>query len=489
MIAVPLAFAFLSGLLYALAFPPFNYSIIAWLALIPLLMMSMGTWRRNFLFGFTAGFIANLIIFGWLWATFNAAQVGFMVTLGSWLSLSALMALYFALFMVAYGFFPDNWMKPLLAAATWVVLEEIRAYVITGFPWASLAHTQAYNLPFIQISSVTGAAGVTFLLVAVNAALARRNKIGKAVVAGILVPVVLFGLYRLKQVPPIGDSAFLNVAILQGNIDQYKKWDDDYETDIRVQYETLAAVAASTRPDLIVWPESSVPGWYPNEERYREWTEEIVKKTKTFNLIGAVTKEDGKPFNSAFLFTPEALLLGRYDKRHLVPFGEYIPFGAFLGRWIPYLGQLGLFAAGENDNVLTMGYVQMNVNICYEAIFGGMIRKSVNKGADVIINLTNDGWFLHTGAPEQHYLANIFRAIENGKPVIRAANTGISAVIDAQGREIARSALLERTVLEGTVLITPGSSTLYSKLGAWFSILCFLGLIVWAGTFWRSVRK
>lgn len=474
MLAVPAFFSILSALLYAFSFPPFNFSYLAWVALIPLFMMSMGTWRRNFLFGFITGFIANLIILFWLWDTFKAANVNFFVTLGCWLSLSALHALYFAVFMVGYGFFKDNWQKPFLAGALWVVLEEIRTYALTGYPWTLFAHSQAHYLTLIQISCVTGAVGVSFLLVAVNSALAHRNKKGKAAVALVLLPVLLFGVWRLKKPVPVGDSAFLNVAILQGDIDQYQKWDDAYETDIRVQYETLAAVAASTKPDLIIWPESAVPGWYPNEERYRDWVENIVKKTKTFNLVGAVTKEDGKPLNSAFLFTPEGTLLGRYDKRHLVPFGEYVPFGMFLSKWIPYLGSLGLFSAGENDNVLTMGTVQMSVNICYEAIFPNLVRNSVNHGADMMVNLTNDGWFLTTAAPEQHYNANIFRAVENGRPVVRAANTGLSAVIDAQGRETSKSRLMERTVLEGTVMIAPPSQTLFSRFGSWFSILCVL---------------
>jgi apolipoprotein N-acyltransferase len=118
------------------------------------------------------------------------------------------------------------------------------------------------------------------------------------------------------------------------------------------------------------------------------------------------------------------------------------------------------------------------VNVCYEAIFPSLVRRSVNQGADVIVNLTNDGWFLNSAAPEQHYNANIFRAVENGKPLVRAANTGISAVIDAHGREIARSKLLERTVLEGTVLVTPGSRTVFSRWGNWFIIFCLLSLCI-----------
>jgi apolipoprotein N-acyltransferase len=230
-----------------------------------------------------------------------------------------------------------------------------------------------------------------------------------------------------------------------------------------------------------------VPGWFPNERRYDAWVRGIVKKTKTYNLVGAVTKENGKPLNSAFLLNPEGEVLGRYDKHHLVPFGEYIPFGKFMARWIPYLGKLGTFDPGDNDGLLNMGLVPISVSICYEAIFPGLIRHSVNKGAKLIVNITNDGWFLATAAPEQHYVTNIFRAIESGRPVVRGANTGISAVIDNRGRQIARSAIWDRTVLEGVVEIPQDEETFYNHTGPWFVFVCLLALIPLWKIFFSSI--
>lgn len=475
---IPYLLSILSGLLYSLCFPPFNFSFVAWFALTPLLIAAADRWRRNFFLGFLSGFIANLSIFFWLWPTFKAAKIGAWVTLGSWFSLSAILALYFGAFLAIYGLLPNTWWKSLLAGAAWVVLEEIRTRILTGFPWALFAHTQAYNLPFIQITSLTGALGVSYLLVMVNAAIIHRDKKEKIMVIATLFLVFGFGLWRLKKPVSIGDSAFLKVTVLQGNIDQYEKWDDTYETNIRNQYEILAAYAASIKPDLIVWPESSVPGWFPVETRYDEWVRNLVKKTKTHNLVGSVTKNNEKPLNSAFLLNPNGEIIGQYDKRHLVPYGEYVPFGSFLGRWIPYIGELGIFEAGEKDNLLTFGFVPMSVNICYEAMFPGLVRKSVNQGAKLIVNVTNDGWFLLSAAPEQHYVTNIFRAIENGRPVVRAANTGISGIIDEQGRELARSKLMDRTVLEGSVMIPQNGRTLYSRGGPWFSVLCAMAILI-----------
>ena len=165
---------------------------------------------------------------------------------------------------------------------------------------------------------------------------------------------------------------------------------------------------------------------------------------------------------------PQGEIAGVYDKQHLVPFGEFIPFGGFLKRWIPYLGQLGTFNSGKGPVVFDVNGVKVAPNICYEAIFSSLIQRSVHSGADVIVNITNDGWFLDTAAPEQHFVANRFRAVETGRPVVRAANTGISAVIDSAGKTVFQSPLL---VSGAYVVEVPRSreSTFFSML---YSRLC-----------------
>jgi apolipoprotein N-acyltransferase len=299
---------------------------------------------------------------------------------------------------------------------------------------------------------LTGAAGLSCLIVFVNVELSeavrRRERKWRPLVApALILPLVwLWGSAQLQSTPAQTNGRKIRVAILQANIDQYQKWDDAYEASIRKIYEDLLRDAAAQKPDLIVWPESAVPGWFPTQERYRIWVSSVVRASRTYNLVGAVTSRDGKDYNAAFLIAPDGTIAGEYHKQHLVPFGEYVPFGRFLSRWIPYLGQLGTFAAGDGPVVFTAGDVKIAPNICYEAIFADLVRAGVKAGASLIVNVTNDGWFLDTGAPEQHYAANILRAVENRTPVVRAANTGISAVIDAHGREQIRSPLLKRGV-------------------------------------------
>jgi apolipoprotein N-acyltransferase len=251
----------------------------------------------------------------------------------------------------------------------------------------------------------------------------------------------------------------LKVAILQGNIDQYQKWDDAYEKYIKQRYEGLISHAIEKKVGLIVWPESAVPGWIPNDQQLMDWLTRLIRKSNTYHIVGAVSQREGKEFNSAFFFAPDGKILDTYDKRHLVPFGEYIPFGGVLKKWVPYLGELGTFDAGVGSKVFLLplqgrGFMQIEPNVCYEAIFPFQTK------ADIIVNITNDAWYLKTGAPAQHFAANVFRTIENKTPVIRAANTGISAVIDAHGRVLVRSNLMEEGVFLGDVYSSSGSDHL-----------------------------
>jgi apolipoprotein N-acyltransferase len=436
-------------------------------------------------------------------------------------------------------------LRPWVGGALWVCLEHIRSVILTGFPWALLSHTQVHNLPIIQIASITGAPGISFIIVAVNLALAdficppraeqantnvpphvsqwggeeglpsypprcetrggnslswygATSPTRPAVVLLVIGICFLFGFWRIKSHANTPNTPTLNVALLQGNIDQYKKWDATYELDIRNQYAKLARQAAQTHPDVIIWPESAVPGWFPNDPFYAQWVKEVVQKTKTFNIVGACTTKGDKAFNSAFLIGPDGEIKAEYAKMKLVPFGEYIPFGGVFKRWIPYLGELGTFEAGQEGVAMPIqrhsrmplagihgspikafgdDEEKIYTNICYEAIFDGIIRSHVNNGADLLVNLTNDGWFLNTGAPEQHFNANILRAVENARPVVRAANTGISGAIDPMGRVLLRTPLMESGAFAAQVPLAGNEKTCFTRFGNWFTWACWLILV------------
>lgn len=478
-----------SGLLLGFSFPPYGFSICAWFFLIPLFLSTQENRSNLFIHGLISGTLGNFIIFSWIWETFKAAEVSIFTTIPAWFFLALVLGLYVGIFVWVLSFVQSNSLKPWVGAALWVVLDSVKSHVLSGFPWALLSHSQAFQTSIIQLSGVTGAEGVTFLLVLFNlqAAIFLKNIRLKRTV-GLMVSMILIGCVyvwgRSTLIAPSSPATRnIRIAVLQGNIDQYQKWDKTYEKNIQDVYAALAKTAKLGAPDLMIWPESAVPGWYPNEKIYVDWMRNISLDTKAAQLFGAVTSRDGKDFNAAFLVDTAGMMENRYDKIHLVPFGEYIPLGRILVNIIPYLGKLGTFSSGSNHVVFDFKGIRLAPNICYEAIFPGLVRESIRVGGDVIINLTNDGWYLDTGAPMQHFVTNIFRAIENGRIVVRAANTGISAALNAHGQEIFRSPLNERGIYFADLAVPDKPrQTLYSRFGPWFTYLCWIFcLFVYSG--------
>jgi len=358
------------------------------------------------------------------------------------------------------------------AAAAWVALEYLRTYLFTGFPWTLLADSQVHNLPVIQIASLTGVYGVSFLVAMVNVVVAQSilgNKRGWVPTAIFVLCSFLFGLYRLSRITE-SPNRRITVALLQGNIDQYQKWDNRYVEDIEAAYTSLVDQASQSHPDLIVWPETSVPGYLLQETPLRTWLDAVVKKSRTYHLVGAPVMHGSLAMNSAFVLNPQGQVEAEYGKQHLVPFGEFVPWSNYLTRWIRVLNDLGGFAPGYQPPVVTAAHTPIGVNICYEAIFPAIVRHSVVEGAQVIANLTNDGWYMQTAGPYQHFAPNIFRAVENRRWLIRADNTGISAIVDPFGRIQAASPIFQRTIVTGS--IEPRSDlTLYTRFGDWFAWL------------------
>jgi apolipoprotein N-acyltransferase len=301
------------------------------------------------------------------------------------------------------------------------------------------------------------------------------------------------------------------VAILQPNVDQYRKWDKNYAQEIRSNIGELVAAAAQEHPDLILWPESSMPDWLDAPENAR-WLRNLLKRGQSEQLIGALARADVRrqvasaatppkqtlglsdgpieQYNSAVLFDPAGNEIGEYHKRRLVPFGEFVPWRAVTSKLIDLLNQMeDLDAGSPNQALLPTLLGRLGVTICYEAVFPSLSRSNAAAGADVLVNLTNDGWYKDTWAPYQHFYVNIFRSVENRRPVVRAANTGISGVIDPYGAVIARLDLGQRGTLAAAVPtgLFPGGS-FYSRHGDWFGWISLIGtLAAFAAGFWRRL--
>jgi apolipoprotein N-acyltransferase len=505
--------AILSAILYILAFPSFNQAWLAWIALVPIAIVARrSTPKHAFLWGWLAGTLAYSGILYWIIVTFQAAHLSIFLACLCLLLLSGYLGLFWGLWaclLQKYQALLDGRgaqeYLALLGAAMWVALEYLRTYLFSGFPWTLLADSQVKFLPIIQIASITGVYGVSFLVVLVNLALAavfsschprmplsgihrsvEENDGFPLTTAGMTASTIiicyLFGLSRLHHPQNASQGQPLKVALLQGNIDQYKKWDKAYVEEIERTYEGLINEASTTKPDIILWPETSVPGYLLQDPPLRDWLQRVVKNSRSSHLVGAPVMHDNNAYNSAFSLNTEGDLLGEYAKKHLVPFGETVPWGSVLGRFISVLNDLGGFTAGQNSPVLPVAGTTAGVNICYEAIFPNLVRQSIKQGAELIVNLTNDGWYMRTAAPYQHWAPNIFRAVENGRWLLRADNTGISGIIDPYGRIAAASSIFEPMVVKGTA-IPLKEMTFYTRVGdafAWICCLMSLGaLFLW----------
>jgi apolipoprotein N-acyltransferase len=474
----------LSSLLYFLAFPKIDFAYVAWVALVPVVWAALeAPPRRAFFWAWLAGTIAHCGILFWVVITFRAANQSMLLSLVCLVLLSSYVGLYWG----SWAWFTHRVknFKPLpfalVSAAAWTGLEWIRTHLFSGFPWALLGDSQWRFIALIQVASLTGVYGVSFLIVFVNVSLARwrleREHSVRAVwtpiIAGaLLVITVIWGAWRMHSEKRPSLTAGFPVALLQGSIDQYQKWDKQYVKSIQGVYAALNREALRTHPALIVWPETAVPGYLTHEPELQDWLTSVIRRTGTTHVVGApAMSPDRTAYNSAFVIDSDGQVMGQYDKKHLVPFGEIVPWGKVLGRWIKVLNSLGGFAAGKRSPVILSPIGPLGINICYEAVFPDLVRRSVRQGASYIINITNDGWYMKTSAPYQHFVPNVFRAVENRRWLMRADNTGISALIDPAGRVHAASPIFVPLLVTGTVW--PVSEvTFYTLYGDVFAGLC-----------------
>ena len=343
-----------------------------------------------------------------------------------------------------------------------------------------LGYTQWQYLCIAQIVSFTGIYGLSFALsltgVLAGMFFVNKDKVSAKILrfspALLLIGgLFIYGSLELKYSPKYS-SENISFSILQPSIDFYKKWDEKYVLWIKSRINGL--LEKTENPDIIVWPENSLPGWI-DEPELVTWLEEISVKYKSRNIVGSASQSDGK-YVASFFLNDKGVIEDSYNKRQLVPFGEYVPLRSVLSDFIGVIGELGEFEKGAmKQNLFKMGDFRIANAICYESIFPYLLRDDALSGADMFVNITNDGWYLNTAAPHQHFLVNIFRAIENRRSVIRAANNGISALIDPWGRTIKKLDLNEYAVLnvQAPVYKDYGLS-FYSRYGNWFVFCCFI---------------
>ena len=474
----------LSGLLGALAFPKTDWSLLAWVWLVPALVSGATRAPRAALAdGWLAGTVFYVVLLRWLDHTFlHYSAIPWPVT---WLPIVAL-AGYCGLYLgaVASG---TAWLARRLGAAPalalapalWVVGEWLRGHLMGGFPWGLLGYSQHAQLPVIQIAELGGVYAVSLVIAAVSAALAallalgpRRAWPGAGVAALLLAGTLGFGAHALGVVRG-ADTGSVDVGVIQPAIEQTIKWDPARHAQILDIYERLTREAALTRPAVVLWPETATTIFLRGDPELLERLRRLSADIATPILVGSIDQRAGPRgqfLNSAFFLTGQGIT-GKYDKIHLVPFGEYVPLAGLLGfikGWAEFISEFG---EGDTQTVFPLPGAPFGTVICYEIIFPELFRGFVIGGARFMANITNDAWFGETAGPWQHLGMLPFRAVEQRVAIARAANTGISGFVDPAGRIGPTLPLQARGVLHHRIPLR-GPLTLYARLGDWLVYAC-----------------
>ncbi|MBO0696201.1 MAG: apolipoprotein N-acyltransferase, partial [Verrucomicrobia bacterium] len=518
--------------LYAGCFPPFNFTWLCWIALTPLLAAiwfseerSRHRWLRNLLLGYVAGL-------AFFWTTFSWLTT---VTVLGWFVLQFYMAIYFGLWgwfcgllqprekrrtrgstkwdrmlAQASGTAPasrspwtkstNNLLLAFLVAAAWVTQEWLRGWVFSGFGWNGLGIALHDKWPLIQIAEFTGVAGLSFMVAFANVIVVAtacrlvleartrtvRPHFDLTLTLTAIVGVLTFGLRATQVSRP---TKPLRVAAVQSNVPQNQKFDPQFTRKIFDQFRRLSEIAlrSSPPPDLLIWPESSMPGPVLADRESYQFVMDLAASAESDILLGSIDEQNGDVFNAALLISEGSERMQVYRKLHLVPFGEFVP-----GRHrVPLLARIvgdqvpGDFKPGNEHTVfeLTNGDIKVAPLICFEDTIGELTRRFVlpsetSPGANLLVDITNDGWFLRSAGSHQHLANAIFRCVENRRPMVRAANTGVTCFVNEFGRITQKlqdetGSTFTEGVLTGEIKVpTEHELTFYTRHGEWFARMC-----------------
>jgi len=501
---VEAALALLSGALLALSFPKFGHPAFAWISLAPLLVAvahRRQPVRRTFLLGLLTGAVYFSGTLYWLVETMTT--FGGLNTPTATFAAAVLIA-YLSLFPAAFAAIQSRLVaafgrRALLAApAIWVATEMGRTYVLDGFPWELLGYSQASVLPIAQIASVVGVYGLSALVATVSAAAAyatlersmQRWRVAAAV-ALVVLGIGAWGTLRVRGHALLAGGTPIRVAVVQGNILQDQKWDPALRDAIMQRYIDMTREAIGRNAQFILWPESATPLPYEADLARGDQIRRLARESKATLLIGSDQVEPvkvvaaGKPpatrlYNAAYLIQPDGSTAAIYRKIHLVPFGEYVPFSKLLYFVGPLVEAVSDFAPGTEAVLLPVAGHTASTAICYEVIYSSLIRAFVTHGSELLTTITNDAWYGRSSAAYQHWEQASLRAIEEGRYLARAANTGISGFIDPYGRVMQRSNMFESAVMAEDVKFLT-DRTIYSRIGdavGWLSVALTLAALL-----------
>ncbi len=445
-----------------LVFPEVGF--LQWVTMVPLYF---GVYRlfedpalklgKSYLYGFFTVFCYYIVLYHWFVDLYPLDFIGMdkaaslVVVLAGWLGLTLLQALPGGLIFLFYRLIQKSGLldrlpllRPVLFSALWVIFEWSSTLGWTGVPWGRLALGQIKLLPMVQISSLLGSYAVSLLLLLVNGFLAyvllyrTRQAICLGLAGGLLLGNLTFGLFSLYLPQKSGEK--LTVAVLQGNINSHDKWDSDSTERTKEIYGEMTRAAAAEGAELIVWPETAFPYVLNQSRSLMDYVSELAEECGVTLIVGALRRDrlGEHEYNSLYLVTPEGEISQQYyDKRHLVPFGEYVPMREVIMTLIPPLAELSALGEdltpGEDPALFDSAWGGLGSLICFDSIYETLSLDSVRAGAGLMLVSSNDSWFNDSAAVYQHQAQSQLRAVEVGRFYVRSANTGISTVISPKG--------------------------------------------------------
>jgi apolipoprotein N-acyltransferase len=430
------------------------YQIPVLVLFLPAALTSLGLeakGRRDAMFrGWLAGMLAFSACLYWVaLPVHDFGPLPWLLAATCPLLLGVYFGLYTGVFSLAVHWAGNRLSWALLApyaGIIWILLEYLRAHFLTGFPWLTLSQAFAPWPVVLQSAAYIGAFGLSGLLVTISVWLLRGVTAKLTLIPALFLAGLILGTGVVQFQQPISKQPGVPVAVVQGNIDQSRKWDKKYREQTVEKYLRLSRSALEqSDAELVIWPETAVPFHVQDDSALRQRISVFCRKRDTALLTGAPgyerTNATTKLYNRAYLFDKSGRISVSYAKNHLVPFGEYVP----LGSWIPFVDKLvpgmGDFSAGSHANPLQVGDLALGPLICYEIIFPHEVQKRIDNGANLLVNLSNDAWFGRSSGPHQHWNQAVLRAVEQGSYVVRSTNTGISGFIDPRGRPEKQSAL------------------------------------------------
>ena len=495
--------AALSGIMLTLTFPGYNLEVLAWVAWIPLFFaIENKTPQMAALLGFITGMVFynwglnwinnTLINYGSLHWIFSFAVLGLLSA-----CLSLIIALFCYLLRIVSGANQNHFF--IFAPVLWTALEYLRStHSEYGFSWLGLGYSQFQNLPVIQIAEWTGVYGVSWLIIMVNSGLYLSWKCWRdqhqqpfeiktrwrilSVTLFIFSLWLIYGTIFWKEtLSSTSNRPHIKMGLIQGNVEQFMKWNPIYQKQVIKTYKSLTLKAAKENPSLIIWPETATPFYFEEDEEQTESLRNLAREIKIPILFGSPHRENKNNkkiyFNSAYLVSETGETLNRYDKMHLVPFGEFVPFRKILFFIEKLVVMIGDFGRGQEAAVMETAGNKVGVSICYELVFPDLVRQAAKNGANFLVNVTNDAWFGKSAASYQHMSMGALRAVENRMPLVRVANTGISGNIEATGKIRDETDLFVEDFRISLIAPATEKKTFYSLNGDVFSWACLFATI------------